>query len=118
MNWRQFSKKIFGLPNQELDASPERLETLLEEKKHKGDVFGVLRILERLNRSFEITDRLALLNGCLENNKFCEAYYLARELPTNAEKRDFMDRISKQAAFGADYSTARNAALFSERIIL
>jgi len=118
MNWLHFFKKIFGLPTQEFDASPETLESLLEVKKHKGDVFGVLRILDRLHRSFEISDRLAVLNGCLENNKFCEAFYLARDLPSNAEKKDFLDRISRQAAFGADYSTARNAALLSERMIL
>lgn len=118
MKWLLFIKKIICRPIQELEASQETLEALLEVKTHKGDVYGVLGILDRLNRSFALIDRLALIQGCLENKKFCEAFYLARDLPTNADKRIFLDRISKEAAFGDDYSTARNAALLSEKILL
>ena len=118
MKWFQFFKQIFRIQTQEASIAPDALETLLDAGRTKGDVYGVLRILDKLNRPFGVTDRLALMHGCLENKKFCEAFYLVRDLPTNIEKKNFLDRLSKQAAFGDDYSTARSAALLSERMIL
>ena len=79
---------------------------------------STIAILVKLDRPFALTDRLAMIPRCLENKKFTEAYYLARVLPSNAEKKSLLDCIAKQAAFGDDYSTARSAALLSEQIHL
>lgn len=109
-----FKKIVHG--EQKLSLEPYELECLLDDQIGNGDQKAATITLKRLGRQLFPKERLALINSCILNKRFCDAFFLTQELKTCSEKNLLLEKIVRGAAFSDDISTARAAALYLEQI--
>ena len=118
MKYPKLHKLFLLLTGDRNVLTPKDLVKRLERKLNRGDVFAALEILGQLDRPLSLSQRVAMIQGCLAQRKYAKALYLARRLPNTTEKAEFLTRITKEAAFADDYATARHAALLCEQLKL
>ena len=92
------------------------LVCLLDDQIGNGDQKAVNVTLKRLGRQLFPKERLDLINSCILNKRFWDAFFLSQGLPSNIEKKILLEKIVRDAAFADDISTARCAALYLEQM--
>ena len=116
MNWWHNLKSKYKKPAEKICKEPFELEMYLDEQINNGDFKGSQRTLKKLGRHLLRTEKLTLLNKCIETKKFSEALYLAGGFPYSREIEVILKTIVREAAFVNDLNSARHAALLSERM--